>query len=249
MKLYKILLFCALPLVASAQQPFEGTIRYLKTMNWAKQFAALDYMSQQQRDKMAYVWGSRSEWKQFTTLHLNATETKYEDSEERAEKDDEGYSWRRETYFVKRNFETNTMADAIQLFGKVYLVEDSMRAPQWKILNDLKEVAGHVCMSAFWEDTLKKQKVAAWFALDIPISGGPERFFGLPGLILEVDVNNGAMVLTADKIEAKKLTTELDLPKKLKAKKIKEADYFALISKHMEEKRKAEEPYFWGMRY
>lgn len=245
----RILILCALPLLAGAQQPFEGSIRYLKTMNWAKQFAALDYMSQQQRDKMSYIWGGRSEWKMYTTLHLNATQSKYEDSEEAAEKDDEGYSWRRETYQIRRNFATNTMTDAIQMLGKVYLVEDSMRAPQWKILNDLKEVAGHLCMSAFWEDTIKKQKVTAWFAMDIPISAGPERFFGLPGLIMEVDVNNGAMVITADKMDAKNLTTELDLPKKLKGKKISEKEYFSMITKHMDEKRKAEEPYFWGMRY
>ena len=124
-----------------------------------------------------------------------------------------------------------------------------MYVQDWKILNDMKEVAGHVCMNASWEDTLKHQNVIAWFALDMPISGGPERFCGLPGVILEVDVNNGAMVITADKIETTPPGANLELPQKIKGKKIHEADYREMLHKYMEEKRKAEEPYFWGIRY
>ena len=81
-----------------------------------------------------------------------------------------------------------------------------------------------------WNDTIKKQKVIGWFALDILNNGGPERFFGLPGLILEVNVNDGALVITADQIALKKLTTELDLPKKIKGKKIKENEYYAIYA-------------------
>jgi len=230
-------------------QEIEGTIRYLVVHNWSKKMAAVDYISKQQRERIAYMWGNRSEWKMYTTLYLTPTETKYEDSEEKAEPDDEGYSWRKDVYYVRHNYATQTMQDVVQIFGKTYLIEDTLRAPDWKILNDLKEVAGHICMKASWTDTIKQQNVIAWFAMDIPISAGPERFFGLPGLILEVDVNNGGMLITADKIDQKKLSTELDLPKKLKAKKIAEADYTALLKKHMKDKRDAEEPPFWGIRY
>jgi GLPGLI family protein len=93
------------------------------------------------------------------------------------------------------------------------------------------------------------QKVTAWFAMDMPVSGGPERFCGLPGMILEVDVNDGAMLITADKIDLKPLTTEMDLPKKMKGKRVKEADYTAVLKKYMDERKEAEEPPFWGIRY
>ncbi len=247
--LFSLLLALSFPVAMAAQQPFEGTIRYLKVTNWAKQFASLDYMSQQQKDRMSYMWGSRSEWKTFCVLTLNATESKYEDSEERAEPDDDGFSWRRDPFAVRRHFEKQTMQDLLTLAGKSYVVEDSLNPPQWKILNDLKEVSGHICMNAFWEDTVKKQKVVAWFALDIPQGAGPERFYGLPGLILEVNVNDGAMVVTADKFEAKPVGEALAPPKKLKGKKIKEADYRRELALFIENKRKEEEPYFWGMRY
>jgi hypothetical protein len=68
-------------------------------------------------------------------------------------------------------------------------------------------------------------------------------------LILEVNINDGAMVITADKIEQKKLTTELDLPKKIKGKKINEIGYVEILKKYFAEQRKMEQPPFWDIRY
>jgi GLPGLI family protein len=134
------------------------------------------------------------------------------------------------------------------MFGKLYLISDSLKIPDWKILNDIKEVAGHVCMNASLKDTLLNQKIIAWFALDIPVQSGPDNYFGLPGLILEVIINNGAKTMTAEKIDFKTLTTEFDLPKKLKGKQINNTAYNTMIKKFIDEKREAEE-FPWGIRY
>jgi GLPGLI family protein len=232
----------------SFAQKMEGSVRYLMVHNWTKQIAAIDYLSKQAVDRLTYVYGNRAEYKTFSTLFLNPTQSKYEDSEESAEQDDNSYSWRKNEYMITRNYEKKTMRDIIDMLNKTYIIEDSLRFPKWKILNEMKEIAGHICMNAFWNDTLKKQKVTGWYALDIPNGGGPERFAGLPGLILEVDINNGALVITADKIEQKKLTTELDLPKKIKGKKIKESDYNNILRKYFEDCRKSEQP-TWSIRY
>ncbi len=230
-------------------QEMEGEIRYLVTHNWTKKMAALDYLTQQQRERVAYMWGNRSEWKVYTDLYFSMTQSKYEDSEERADADDRGYSWRKDAYTINRNFKENKVFDIMTVLGKTYIVEDSLQAPEWKILNDMKEVAGHVCMNASWEDTLKKQKIAVWFALDMPVPAGPERLCGLPGIILEADFDDGAMFLTAERIQMKKLDKEFDLPKKVKGKRISEAQYQEKIKGHIDQKRKAEEPWFWGLRY
>lgn len=241
-----VLLFFAS--MAKAQN-LEGEIRYLAVHNWTKKMAALDYLTQQQREKIAYMWGNRSEWKVYTRLYFSERESKYEDSEEKAERDDDGYSWRKDAYTIKRNFADNTMVDVMTVLGKNYIIEDTLQMPNWKILNDMKEVAGHICMNAFWEDTLKQQQITVWFALDLPVPAGPERLCGLPGIILEADVNNGALTLTADKIELKPLDKELDLPKKLRGKRIRENDYRTMLKNHMDDRRKAEEPWFWAVRY
>jgi GLPGLI family protein len=250
MKKTLILLCFMLPILASAQPVSEGMVQYLVTHNWTKKMAGLSYISPQQKAKQAYMWGNRSEWKSYMNLYFNATETKYEDSEEKAERSQEGgYDWRKETFFIKRNFDKNRLQEAYEFLGKTYIVEDTLLAMNWKIQNDLKEVAGHICMKAFIEDTLRKQQIVAWFAQDIPLNAGPEYFHSLPGMILEIDINDGAMTITANKIDVKKLTTELEAPKKLKGKRIKKADYEVLIKKHIDEKTKEEQPWFWGIRY
>ncbi len=230
-------------------QTMEGTIKYLCTQNWAKMMANVDYISKNQRDREMYMWGTRSEWKTFTLLHFNAIESKYEDSEEEAEPGNEGWSNRKETFFLKNNFTENTLYYGISMLGKTYLVHDSIVTPSWKILNDMKEVAGHICMDASMSDTLRKQNIIAWFALDMPVRTGPDRFIGLPGVILEVDINNGAKILTADKIDLRPLKTELEVPQKLKGKKVNFPEYMNVIEKQMKERREAEEPWFWGLRY
>lgn len=225
------------------------TVRYLMVHNWSKKMAAIDYLSKQTRERISYMWGSRSEWKVYTTLQFNTTESKYEDSEERAEPEDDGFSWRKDAYTIRRNFEKGTTHDVIQMLGKTYIVEDSTHAQNWKVKNDLKEVAGHICMNATWEDTIKQQKIDVWFALDIPAPIGPERLCGLPGLILEADFNNGALTLTADKFTIAPRTNQFDLPKKQKGKKVTEAEFQKVVKDHIAEKRKSEEPWFWGIRY
>ena len=250
MKKIIVYLIFMMPLFVSAQQVTEGMVQYLVTHNWTKKMASLTYISPQQKAKQAYMWGNRSEWKSYANLYFNATETKYEESEEKAERSQEGgYDWRKETFFIKRNFDKSTLQEAYEFLGKTYIVEDTLLTMNWKIQNDLKEIAGHVCMKAFIEDTLRKQQIVAWFAQDIPFNGGPEYFHSLPGMILEIDINDGAMLITANKIDVKKLTTELETPKKLKGKRIKKADFDVLIKKHIVEKTKEEQPWFWGIRY
>jgi len=70
----------------------------------------------------------------------------------------------------------------------------------WKILRDNKVILGHLCRKAVMK-TKKGGVVEAWFATDIDIMDGPETYFGLPGLILEV--KKGIEITRAVKIEFK----------------------------------------------
>ena len=244
-----LLVFFSLKTRVHAQQN-EGTIRYLTTFDWVKMMNACEYLDKTRKDQASYMWGNRSQWNMYFTLYFSAIKSKYEESEEKApnEGDDDTYAGRKETFYLTRDFSKNIYFDAIEMLGKTYLVSDSLKTPDWKILNDMKEVAGHICMNASLNDTLLHQKIIAWFALDIPIPAGPDRFYGLPGLILEVNINNGAKIMLADKIDLKTLTTEFDLPKKLKGKQMTTATYAAFIKKFLDDKKKAEE-FPWGMRY
>src|ERR1035437_1025154 len=247
-KTFTLIVFMLISTLSYAQK-LEGTVHYLKTENIAKKMAVLDYLSKQSIEVFTYsyaqVYGVGNESTTYSILYLNATQTKYEDTEE----NDNVYNYQQTDYTIMRDFSKNTLHDIIEVLGRTYIIEDSLKSPKWIILNEMKEIAGHICMNAFYDDTLKKQKVVAWYALDIPIGGGPERYFGLPGLILEVDINDGALVITADRINLKKLTTELDFPKKAKGKKIKEKDYIEILRKQIIENQKQQQPLFKDLRY
>lgn len=243
-----LILFAVLSSPALAQND-EGIIHFTRTSRWTKIQSSLTFLSKQEREKMAYMYEGRDEWKEYMLLYFNATSTKYVNNDERNQENNRGYSWRNEMFIVKRDFAQNTETELFEQEGKTYVLDDSLALPKWRILNELKDVAGHICMKAITNDPIKKQKVVAWFAQDIPHNGGPERYFGLPGMILELDLNDGAVVISAEKIEPKKLTNELEMPKKMKGTKVKEAEYQAMLQKLIDEKIKAEQNPFWIIRY
>lgn len=228
----------------------EGVVNYTVTHNWVKKIKPLNYLSKLRREKYEYQYMNDAEWKMKKILYFNDTESRYIDSDEKTEIEEKyGFAGKKEKYEIRKNYKQKTQNDVIEMLGKVYLIDDSLKTQSWKIKNDIKEVAGHICMNAVREDTLKMQKIMAWFALDIPIPAGPERNYGLPGLILELDVNDGGMHIEATNVSFKKLTNEMDFPKKLKVKKITEDAYQTLITSHINDRIKAEEPLFWGIPY
>jgi GLPGLI family protein len=62
--------------------------------------------------------------------------------------------------------------------------------------------------------TPKETEVTVWYTEDIIASVGPDNYAGLPGAILEVDVDNGANVTTATEVSTKYPKKELTKPTK-----------------------------------
>lgn len=235
--------------ITIGQKPFEGTVKYLHTSNWTKMMSSLDYISQSRKDKMSYMWGNRSDWKEYKLLHVKNNISKFENSEESAGPEMDRWRGRKETFFIYNDFNSMNASIAFMFLNKDYLIQDSVEMPKWKIKNDIKEIAGHICMNASYKDTLRNQDIVAWFALDIPCFAGPSKYFGLPGLILEVNIDDGATILIAESIETKEISDEIELPKKLKGKNINFEEYNKMLKDYIAEKREAEEPWFWGVGY
>ena len=60
---------------------------------------------------------------------------------------------------------------------------DTLNAQQWTMTDSTREVLGYTCQQA--TANFRGRHWTAWFATDIPISDGPWKLGGLPGLILE----------------------------------------------------------------
>jgi GLPGLI family protein len=244
------LLICYLVITNSVvAQKTEGVVTYVRKEHWLKIMNRMTFLSREQKDRMAQTWKNEEENNKGIKMKLafNANESLYTYASD--EPEEGGYSWRKSEFYLYSNFEKDKKTDIIEMSGKTYVVDDSLHAPVWKIGNQIKEVAGYVCMKAETEDPIKKQKLTAWFAQDIPVSAGPERVNGLPGLILELDINDGDAVIEATNVTFRPLVPEdLKLPKQ-KGKKINDAAYNTLISKYITESTAAQRNPYWIIRY
>ena len=107
------------------------------------------------------------------------------------------------------NQRTDSLINATNLFHYKNLKEDVYRLdfnqnnrdisirdgiPQysWNLVEGAKSVAGYTCKNAIATTVKagKKQNLVAWYCEEIPINDGLMDFSGLPGLILEVEIND-----------------------------------------------------------
>lgn len=120
------------------------------------------------------------------------------------------------------NFDTKKKTEKREMFDKNFIIDDSIRPLKWKMTGETKSILNHNCMKATttqirqatrmtMDDGKMERKeisdtsvVIAWFTAEIPVSAGPGEYQGqLPGLILEVDVNNGKQTFKATGITEK----------------------------------------------
>lgn len=246
----KILLI--LILISSQSSVFaqntEGIVHFERQMNWVKMIKKLPFLSQEEKDRAEQTWKNDEENKEKMNLYFNEKQSIYTWGQDHQESQYSGYAWRNSELLFYKNFEKERHTDMIEMLGKTYIVDDSLRKPDWKILNQIKEVAGYVCMKAITEDKIKGQKVVAWFTGDIPVSDGPETLWGLPGMILEMDVDDGTVMVTATSVEFKKLDKELVLPK-MKGKKVTNIEIDKVVSNHIKDSIKSNRNPYWAIRY
>lgn len=86
------------------------------------------------------------------------------------------------TQTVYRNYPENSITVTDIIVADKYQYIDSMSLFHWKIQNDTATILGFLCQKAI--SSFRGRNYLAWFTYTIPISSGPLKFGGLPGLIL-----------------------------------------------------------------
>ncbi|RYE36399.1 MAG: GLPGLI family protein, partial [Sphingobacteriales bacterium] len=103
------------------------------------------------------------------------------------------------------NTETNTIQKTV--YEATYLVKDSIRKINWKITDETREIAGYECRRAN-AIIMDSVYVVAYYSNQIAVSGGPETFSGLPGMILGLALPHDNITWFATKV------TEIAVPEK-----------------------------------
>ncbi|MBW0160874.1 MAG: GLPGLI family protein [Sediminibacterium sp. Gen4] len=148
-----------------------------------------------------------------------------------------------------KNFTQSKSILSSELAGKSYLVVDSITQQPWKLTNETKQILGYTCLKATRKitvqaapmrmmvingpggntnrDTSRPQpreiELVAWYAQDIASPVGPENHGQLPGVILELDTDNGATVYKA--LEFKKQVDQKQLKEPKKGKTVTAAEF------------------------
>ncbi|MEZ0005985.1 GLPGLI family protein [Flavobacterium sp. 28YEA47A] len=158
-----------------------------------------------------------------------------------------------------KNIKDKTMLSEEDFFGKEFLVSDSLRKWDWKLVDETKKIGNFTCYKAigvipvskedienfekmknkksekktvlFTPSEPKDRTITVWYTPEIPVSHGPGEYWGLPGLIMEV--NDAKTVILCSKIVLNpKDKVVIKMPKK--GKKVTKKEYEALIEKQME---------------
>ena len=100
---------------------------------------------------------------------------------------------------VYKNYPTGQMTITDRISSQGYRYTDSLHAQTWTIDDSTREVLGYTCQQA--TANFRGRRWTAWFATDIPVSDGPWKLGGLPGLILEAYDEGQQHVFTAVGLE------------------------------------------------
>lgn len=247
LRLY-LLLISVLSSVSLFGQNLSGEITYERTSYWVKIMEELPYMSQAEKDRAMLTWGSDDGYSSNYILRFTEFESSYT-HDETTSREDNGWTWRKDDYLIHRDLKDLQRTDWLEMLDRTYLVEDTLQFPKWKIRSEIKDIEGFVCMSAETWDTIKNQHIIAWFTDEIPLPIGPEMLSGLPGAILEMEVNGGALIVTAKKINLKPMPDGIGLPKKMKGKKINLEKCQDLIQTYLKDSIGAQRNPYWSIRY
>ena len=95
-------------------------------------------------------------------------------------------------------YDEGTLVQSVEFLGRRFLIEEDRPAFPWKLTGEQAEFLGYVVQKATTRQD--STTIEAWFTPQIPVSGGPAIYGGLPGMILAVTVDGGQVQYTATEV-------------------------------------------------
>ncbi|TKC06030.1 GLPGLI family protein [Pedobacter frigoris] len=201
-----------------AQQVFipNGKINFEKKVNVQRSLADIDIPDEAKERMQKY---NVSSWELYFNQSTSLYKPKKKETENtgmmfmfNSEASNELYAdYSKSKRLMKKNY-----------FGEDYLLHDTIPVLDWKIMHDVRTIAGYECRKAIGRinDTVY---VVAFYTDEILLKGGPEGFSGLPGMILGLAIPRYNTTWFATKVDAF-LTSDAEIvePKAKKADTEKE---------------------------
>lgn len=128
---------------------------------------------------------------------------------------------------VYMNMEEQITISQENILDRTFLIKETTKKYEWKMTTDSKDILGKKCTKA----TLKENPaVVAWFTTEIPVSFGPMGYYGLPGLIMQLETASKNYVI--QEISLPKDELSIEIPSK--GKEISREDFEKLKKEKQE---------------
>ena len=149
-----------------------------------------------------------------------------------------------------------------ETMGKIFLIQDTLPSYNWKLENETKYIGDYTCFKATYTreievpknnnlsfsvvesdeepEMVKKEIVTtAWYTPQIPVSNGPGKYQGLPGLILEINDGSQTVICTSIVLNP---SDKLEIKAPTKGKKVNQAEYKEIVDKRLKEMQEQYRP-------
>ena len=142
-----------------------------------------------------------------------------------------------------KNIKEDRYTKQSDFLGKVFLIQDTFEKIDWKLQSDTKNIGKYTCFKATTEQLIKVDThsnepteksitINAWYTPQIPVSNGPSKFQGLPGLILELSYDSNTILCSKVILNPTK-PIKIEPPKK--GETVSQLEYDKIVEKKMDE--------------
>ena len=258
MKAFLILLLAFVTATTFAQKNFQGKATYMsKTTMDMSRFGKMS--EQQKKQRLARM---KSFLEKTYTLTFNKTASSFKEEVKLEAPGASGPSWGRSNGqgSIYKNTKDKKMIEDVEQFSKRFLVVEDMEQSQWEMGVETKKIGQYTCYKAtlvkedtnidwgsiFSRNNKKKDStntkemkpakkmltITAWYTPQIPVSTGPATYYGLPGLILELNAGRTTMLCTEVAISSKEV---LEIKEPSKGKEVSRDEYNKIVKVKTEE--------------
>ncbi len=257
-----IILFSIFTITAYSQSNFQGNAVYMSKTSMDMNFGGRQMSEDQKKQIMERMKGFLE--KTFVLNFNQTESTYNEEAKLSAPGGQDGGRFGGMMSFGSglkyKNTKEGIVLEESEFFGKQFLISDSGTKPDWKLEAETKKIGEYICykatlvkevdafsIAAFGrrgnnnndaaekkDETPKTMIVTAWYTPQIPVSQGPGEYWGLPGLILEVNAGTTTVLCTEITMNPEEKVT-LKMPKK--GEKVTREEYNKIVKKKTDEMR------------
>ncbi|MGF1534254.1 MAG: GLPGLI family protein [Bernardetiaceae bacterium] len=172
---YLLYFFLAIPFFSLAQSPISGTLTYTYTTYGLEERYTMHFTAEA---AMAYTERSEKYFFSSELVPIPGKENSYDAIVKKTDQESNTYYKNlKEKQLVTREMGTS--------YRPSIVLEEPLPEIDWQIVEDMQKTIGDfACQAA--KGSYKGRRYLAWFTYQIPVSHGPWKFCGLPGLILEI---------------------------------------------------------------